>query len=121
MWCVIWLLPVVRAVAMPLDSGESRILPGGNLGEYASLLSTNQGWHTQNVENVVPDLGHWSLLQPSARREGQNSQPVGHVVIALVTTFWCMSSAIAKLILRMMPLASVLGFGTLLYLIEEQL
>jgi len=32
-----------------------------------------------------------------------------------------MSSAIAKLTLRMMPLASVLGFGTLLYLIKEQL
>src|SRR5207244_5186174 len=32
-----------------------------------------------------------------------------------------MSSAIAKLILRMMPLASVLGFGTSLSLIKEQL
>jgi hypothetical protein len=32
-----------------------------------------------------------------------------------------MSSAITKLILRMMPLASVLGFGTSLYLIREQL
>jgi len=32
-----------------------------------------------------------------------------------------MSSAIAKLILRMMPLASVRGFGTSLYLIKEQL
>src|SRR6266705_602543 len=32
-----------------------------------------------------------------------------------------MSSAIAKLTLRMMPLAFVLGFGTLLYLIKEQL
>src|SRR6266436_691247 len=32
-----------------------------------------------------------------------------------------MSSAIAKLTLKMMPLASVLGFGTSLYLIKEQL
>jgi hypothetical protein len=32
-----------------------------------------------------------------------------------------MSSAIAKLILRMMPLASVLGFGTSPSLIKEQL
>jgi hypothetical protein len=32
-----------------------------------------------------------------------------------------MSSAIAKLILRMLPLASVLGFGTLLSLIKELL
>src|SRR2546426_12093990 len=32
-----------------------------------------------------------------------------------------MSSAIAKLTLRMMPLASVLDFGTSLYLIKEQL
>src|SRR6266436_5147525 len=32
-----------------------------------------------------------------------------------------MSAAIAKLMLRMMPLASVLGFGTSLYLIKEQL
>src|SRR2546428_10656266 len=32
-----------------------------------------------------------------------------------------MSSAIAKLILRMMPLASVLGFGISLCLIKEQL
>ena len=37
------------------------------------------------------------------------------------TPFWCMSSAIAKLTLRMRPLASVLGCGTSRYLIKEQL
>jgi hypothetical protein len=37
------------------------------------------------------------------------------------SNIWCRSSAIVKSILRMMPLASVLGCGTSLYLIKEQL